>query len=83
MKGCVTSEKNQNLTYFDKLLLQWHFKIRYNDLFTLQWIGSQGWLGKIGEKTVNKNAKIPKCADCQYGKQEINIKSGTSQRKYK
>jgi hypothetical protein len=25
--GCVTSEVNQNLTFLEKLMLQWHFKL--------------------------------------------------------
>ena len=75
---CVTDEKNQNLTHLQKVLLQWHFKLGHVGFQTLQWIGRQGWLGKIGEKMGSTSVQCPKCASCQYGKQERTPKAGTS-----
>ena len=74
MTGCVTSEKNQNLTLSDKLLLQWYFKIGRTGFYIVRWIGRKGWMGKLGEKTVSNNVNITNCAACQYGKQERNPK---------
>ena len=46
--GCVTSEKNQNPNHLEKLLLQLHFKLGHTGYSTVQWIGRQGWMGKLG-----------------------------------
>ena len=83
MAGCATGEKNQNLTHFENLLLQWNFKLGHNGFSKFQWIGRQGWLGKLGDNMGSKNVNIPKCEDLQYGKQERNPKSGKSQSKDK
>ena len=72
MTGCFTSEKNQNLTHLENLILKWHFKPGHTSLYTVQWIGRQGWLGKLGEKMGRNSLNIPKCEDFQYGKQERN-----------
>ena len=81
--GCATSEKNQNLTYLEKLLLQWNFKLGHTVLSKVQCIGSPGCLGKLVEKMRSNNVNILKCTACQYGRQEINPKSGTNQSKDK
>jgi hypothetical protein len=83
MTGCVTNEVNQNLTYLGKLLLQWHFKLGHVGFSTVKWIGRQGILGKLGEKMGQDQVKIPKCAACQFGKQERNPKAGSTQIKDK
>ena len=83
MIGCVTSEKNQNLAHFDKLLLHCNFKLRRTGFSTVDWIGSQGWMRKMGDRTASKNFKITKCEACQYGNQEINPKYGTRKSKDK
>jgi hypothetical protein len=80
---CVTDEKNQNLTTLQKVLLQWHFKLGHVGFQTLQWIGRQGWLGPIGEKMGSSSVHSPKCASCQYGKQERTPISGTSVQKHR
>ena len=67
---CVTDERNQNLTSLQKKLLQWHFKLGHVGFQNLQWIGRQGWLGPIGEKMGSTTVDAPKCAACQFGKQE-------------
>ena len=67
---CVTDERNQNLTSLKKKLLQWHFKLGHVGFQNLQWIGRQGWLGPIGEKMGSTTVDAPKCAACQFGKQE-------------
>ena len=74
MSGCVTIDKNQNINHLKNLLLKCYFKLGYNSLSTVQWIGRQGWLGKLGENTGSKNVKIPKCAACQYRKQDGKLK---------
>ena len=72
MTGCVIIEKKQNLNNFQKLLLQWNFKLWHTGFSTVQWIGRQVWMGNLVEKMVSNSVKITKCAACQYGKQERN-----------
>jgi hypothetical protein len=74
---CVTDEFNQNLTTLQKILLQWHWRLGHVGFQKLQWIGRQGWLGKIGEKFGQSSVHAPKCASCQFGKQERNPKAGS------
>ena len=69
MTRCVTSEKKQNLTHLEKLLLQWCFKLGHTGFSIVQWIGSQVWLGNMGYKIGNHNVKIIKYAAFHYGKQ--------------
>ena len=75
---CVTDEYNQNLTQLQKALLQWHWKLGHVGFQRLQWIGRQGWLGKIGERFGVSSTQPPKCAACQFGKQERNPKAGST-----
>ena len=70
MKGCITSEKYQNLTHLEKILLQWDFKPGNNGFYTVHWIVRQGWMGNPGENMGSNNVKITKCAAFQYGNQE-------------
>ena len=81
--GFVTSERNQNLTHLEKLLLRCYFKLGHTGLSTVHWVLRKGCLGNMGEKMGSNNFKIPKCSDFHYGKQEINPKSGTRQSKDK
>ena len=81
--GGVTAERNQNLTYLMKLLLRWHIRLGHIDFSVVKWIGRQGWLGKMCEQMGRHSVKIPKCAACQYGKQERNTKEGSTQVKWK
>ena len=67
MTGCVTSEKNHNLTHVEKLLLQCHFKLRHTGFFTDQWTGRQGCLENMGDNMGSNNVRITKCEACQYG----------------
>ena len=76
--GCVTAESNQNITRLQKVLLQWHFRLGHIAFGTVQWIGRQGWLGKLGEKMGSTSVKAPKCAACLYGKQERTPKQGST-----
>ena len=68
MTWSVTSEKNQNIIHLDKLILQWDFKLGHIGISTVQWIGRQGCLRNMGEKTGSNNIKITKCEACQYSK---------------
>ena len=68
MSGCVTDENNQNLDRKTKLLLQYHFRLGHQNMAIVQWLGRQGWLGKVGE-LMGVGSKHPKCAACQFGKQ--------------
>ena len=43
----------------------------------MQWIGRQGWLGKVGERFGQTAVHPPKCGSCQFGKQERNPKAGS------
>ena len=58
-----------------ELLLKLHLKLGHTGFFKVHWIGRQGFLENLGENMVSNKVKIPKCAACHYGKQEINIKS--------
>jgi hypothetical protein len=68
--ACVSDERNQNLSHRAKALLRWHFKLGHIGFQRLQWIGRQGWIGKAGEYFGLSTVQIPKCAACQFGKQE-------------
>ena len=75
---CVTDEYNQNLTQLQKALLQWHWKLGHVGFQRLQWIGRQGWLGKIGERFGVSSTHPPRCGACQFGKQQRNPKAGST-----
>ena len=80
--GGVTAEKNQNLTFLMKLLLQWYIRLGCINFLVVKWIRRQGWLGKMCETMGKHSVRIPKCAACQYGKQERNTKEGSKQVKF-
>ena len=69
---------NQNLTYLQKVLLQQHFRLGHVGFQQLQWIGRQGILGKLGERMGKTSVHPPKCAACQFGKQDRNPKEGST-----
>ncbi len=73
---CLTDEANQNLSHAQKMLLKWHFKLGHIGFQHLQWIGRQGWLHKVGEHFGLSSILAPKCAACQFGKQQRNPKKG-------
>ena len=79
--GCVTQESNQNLPYLSKVLLQWHFKLGHCGFSLVKWIGQTGIFRPMGIKMGKDDIKIPKCAACQFGKQERNAKGGTTTKK--
>jgi hypothetical protein len=70
LKGCVIDDTNQNLTQTQKMLLRYHFKLGHPTFSVVQWIGQQGWLGSKGVQIGTGKLDIPKCAACQYGKQQ-------------
>ncbi len=74
---CVTDELNQNLTELQKALLKAHWRLGHVGFQWLQWIGRQGRLGKTGELFGVSSTQCPKCAACQFGKQERNPKAGS------
>ena len=69
LKGCVTEETNQNLTFAQKLLLRFHFRLGHIAFAHVQWLGRQGILGSLGERMGAATLQAPKCAACLYGKQ--------------
>jgi hypothetical protein len=75
---CVTDESNQNLTNNQKNMLRWHWKLGHVGFQQLQWIGRQGWLGKVGELFGDTKVHPPKCASCQFGKQERTPRKGST-----
>jgi hypothetical protein len=75
---CVTDEANQNLTNNQKNMLRWHWKLGHVGFQQLQWIGRQGWLGKVGELFGDTKVHPPKCASCQFGKQERTPRKGST-----
>ena len=78
--GYVIDEFNQNLTHLQKILLQLHWRMGHVGFQRLQWIGRHGWLGKVGERFGQSSVKAPKCAACQFGKQERNPEAGTTRK---
>ena len=70
MTGCITNETNQNLTFWGKWLLRWHFKLGHLGFAATQWIGRQGILGISGTKWGSTKVLHPKCAACLFGKQQ-------------
>ena len=65
---CVTEESNQNLSYSQKELMQWHFRLGHLNFRAVQAILKSGALGHTpGAKAASRCAH-PKCASCQYGK---------------
>jgi Reverse transcriptase (RNA-dependent DNA polymerase) len=81
LASCVSNESNQNLTTLQKGLLRWHFRFGHVGFSTVQWIGRQGWVGQAGEQWGKTTVKIPKCAACQFGKQERNTTGGSHETK--
>jgi hypothetical protein len=69
LKGCVTDEVNQNLTFKQKLLLRFHFRLGHLGFQAVQWLGRQGILGEQGLKMALGKLEAPKCAACLFGKQ--------------
>ena len=47
----------------------------------VKWLGRSGLFGPLGIKFGKDQVKIPKCAACQFGKQERNPKGGTTTKK--
>ena len=64
MTVCLTSENNQNLAHFYKLLPWWQFEFGHNGLSTVHCIGKKGCMVNLGEKTVSNNVNIPNCVAC-------------------
>ena len=83
--GNVTLEQNQNLTFSQKLLLKWHYKLGHVGFNVVKWIGRQGLFGKLGEKmgAESVGTSTIKCSACQYGKQERNPKGGSKRVQFK
>ena len=75
--SCVSDELNQNLTHLQKLLLQWHFRLGHIGFQWLQWVARQGFLGPQAERAGTRKVDAPKCAACQFGKQQRNPKPGS------
>ena len=70
LTGWLTDENNQNLSYMRKWLLRALQRIFHLSFQHLQWIGRHGWLGAIGFKIGKTTVIPPKCATCQFAKQE-------------
>ena len=58
---CVTDDFSRNLTQLQKVLLQRNWKLGHVGFRRLQWIGRQGWSGKIGERFGVSSTQHPKC----------------------
>ena len=83
LKGCVSEETNQNLTFRQRLLLRFHFRLGHLSFGHTQWLGRQGWLGPQGSKMGHGTIEPPKCATCQFGKQSKTPDGSTTQVKQK
>ena len=67
---CITAESNTNLSFLQRMKLRWHWKLGHLSFQNLNWIGREGYLGKIGEKLGHSSVPDPVCASCQFGKQK-------------
>jgi hypothetical protein len=68
----LLDEKNQNLSYSQKVILAWHQKLNHIGFGHVKWLASKGYLGNKTKLAFNKleQFELPKCATCQFGKQE-------------
>ena len=70
LNGWLTDENNQNMSYMRKWSLRAYKRIGNLGFQHLQWIECQGWLGAIVLKIGKTTVIPPKCAICQFSKQE-------------
>ena len=68
--NCVTSDTNQNLGIYQRLLLQAHYCLGHLGFNCLKWLGREGLWGINGIRFGKSEVEIPKCAACLYGGQE-------------
>ena len=68
----LLDEKNQNLSYAQKIVLAWHQKLNHVGFTHVCWLAKQGYLGNKTKAAVSKldQMELPKCATCCYGKQD-------------
>ena len=78
LEGCVTSNDNENLSYLQKLLLQWHYKLGHLSFQHTQWIARRGLLGKLCSFIGSTTVLPPICASCQFGGQARTPKKGST-----
>jgi Reverse transcriptase (RNA-dependent DNA polymerase) len=78
---CLTDENNQNLPFLSKLLLQWHWKTGHLGFGRLQWAARKGIFGDDAMKWGQTSVHPPKCAACQYGRQQRRPIPGTTKKK--
>ena len=78
LEGCVTSNDNENLSYLQKLLLQWHYKLGHLSFQHTQWIAQRGLLGKLCSFIGSTTVLPPICASCQFGGQARTPKKGST-----
>ena len=74
MAGCVTSETNQNLTPAKKHWIRWHFKLGHLGFKMVRELGLGGFLDTAAFtlfRIIGSDAKVPKCAACQFGQQTL------------
>jgi hypothetical protein len=78
---CLTDKNNQNLSFQQKMLLQFHYRTGHLGFQPLQWLGRKGFFGDKGEKFGLSSVSPPKCAACQYGKQQRRPIAGSTTKK--
>ncbi len=83
LEGSVISVDNTNLTFLQKTLLKWHYKLGHLGFQHVQFLGRQSWLGSVGYKIGKTTVQPPKCAACQFGKQARTPKAGSKQTRQK
>jgi hypothetical protein len=68
----LLDEKNQNLSYSQKVILAWHQKLNHIGFGHVKWLASKGYIGNKTRLAFSKleQFELPKCATCQFGKQE-------------
>ena len=78
LSAWTTDSDNSNLTFLQKHLLKWHYRLGNLGFQHLQWICRQGWLGKSNVKIGKSNVIPPKCTSCLYSKLDRQPKQGST-----
>ena len=67
----LESEKNQNLTAIQKMMLDWHHKLNHLGYSHIRWLAKRGLLGNKAMRLMDvADKELPLCATCLYGKQK-------------
>jgi len=74
----ILGDENDNLSYKQKLLLRWHYRIGHLGFQHLQWLGRAGIFDLAGQQFGSTTVIPPRCEDCILGSHERCPKEGTT-----